>query len=175
MADNKLCLPCISLINGGSRMKCPKCNHEYDDSKFCPECGTPASFFCSKCGKEHSQKFCPECGTPVAELMVTPPQAPPPTPEQNVQQPNIIINNSNTNTNANMNYGGVRYPQKSKITALLLCIFLGYLGGHCFYTGKTGMGIIYLFTAGLCGVGVIIDLIRIITGSYTDKFGQPLL
>ena len=31
---------------------------------------------------------------------------------------------------------------KSKITALLLCIFLGGLGVHRFYVGKIGTGVV---------------------------------
>ena len=63
---------------------------------------------------------------------------------------------------------------KDKTTALLLCIFTGGIGGHMFYVGKTGMGILYLFTAGLLGIGVIIDLINIINGSFTDSNGLRL-
>lgn len=46
--------------------------------------------------------------------------------------------------------------------ALVLCIFLGFLGGHKFYEGKAGMGILYLFTGGLFGIGVLIDFIIIL-------------
>lgn len=48
-----------------------------------------------------------------------------------------------------------------KSVALLLCIFLGYLGMHKFYEGKVGMGILYIFTMGLFGVGWILDIIII--------------
>ena len=48
---------------------------------------------------------------------------------------------------------------KNKWLALLLCLFLGVIGGHKFYEGKAGMGILYFFTAGLFGIGVIVDLI----------------
>lgn len=78
-------------------------------------------------------------------------------------QPQIIIQNTNTNENINVNrnYGGGK--PKNKWTALLLCIFLGFLGAHKFYEGKTGMGILYLFTMGLRMIGVIVDLIVILT------------
>ena len=33
---------------------------------------------------------------------------------------------------------------KSKTTAVLLCFFLGFMGGHKFYLGKIGLGIVYL-------------------------------
>ncbi len=60
--------------------------------------------------------------------------------------------------------------RKSKTTALLLCIFLGGIGAHRFYVGKGGTGILYLFTAGFFGIGWIIDIIRIATGSFRDEF-----
>lgn len=63
---------------------------------------------------------------------------------------------------------------KSKIVALLLCIFFGYLGIHRFYVGKVGTGIIYLFTGGLFGIGWFIDIIFIIIGSFTDNTNAPL-
>ena len=52
--------------------------------------------------------------------------------------------------------------QKNKWVALILCILLGYFGAHKFYEGKAGMGILYLFTVGLFGIGVFIDFIVIL-------------
>jgi hypothetical protein len=88
--------------------------------------------------------------------------------------PTINIVNTNTNTNTNQNGMGFAFPQRSKLVALLLCIFLGYWGGHCFYCGKAGMGILYIFTFGLFGIGWFVDIIRIAVGSYRDVHGIPL-
>lgn len=61
---------------------------------------------------------------------------------------------------------------KSQLVALLLVIFLGYLGIHRFYLGYTGIGILMLLTGGLCGILVLIDFIRIIIGDLGPKGGS---
>ena len=57
---------------------------------------------------------------------------------------------------------------KSKGVAYLLLIFLGVIGAHRFYIGKVGTGLIYLFTFGLFGVGVFIDLFTL--GGQVDVY-----
>ena len=112
--------------------------------------------FCKHCGQKipEAAVVCPSCGCQVEELKSS---------AQN--QAPIVINNTNTNANTNVNKNvnvGVGGKAKDKWVALLLCFFLGYLGAHKFYEGKTGMGIVYIFTVGLFGIGWIIDLISII-------------
>jgi TM2 domain-containing membrane protein YozV len=70
-----------------------------------------------------------------------------------------------------MQYAG---QQKDFLITLLLCIFVGYLGVHRFYSGHIGIGIVQLLTIGGCGIWTLIDLITIITGSYRDSAGLPL-
>lgn len=59
-------------------------------------------------------------------------------------------------------------------TLLLLSIFLGGLGIHRFYVGKTGSGIAMLLTGGGCGIWAIIDLVSIVTGKFTDREGNVI-
>jgi TM2 domain-containing membrane protein YozV len=58
---------------------------------------------------------------------------------------------------------------KSFLVAFLLFWFLGLLGIHRFYLGYNGMGILYLFTAALFGIGWFIDLILFIVGGLPPK------
>ncbi len=63
---------------------------------------------------------------------------------------------------------------KSRTIDLILCVLLGFLGVHRFYEGKIGTGVLYLFTAGLFGIGVLVDFIMILTGSAKDKDGAQI-
>jgi len=69
----------------------------------------------------------------------------------------------------------VQAEGKSWTTALFLCIFLGGLGAHRFYTGKIGTGLLMLFTLGGLGIWRLVDFIMIITGGFTDTNGMPLV
>ena len=64
--------------------------------------------------------------------------------------------------------------KKDWLVTLLLCLFLGGIGVHRFYTGKIGTGILQLITAGGCGIWTLIDLIMIITGNFTDANGNKI-
>lgn len=64
---------------------------------------------------------------------------------------------------------------KSRMVALLLCIFLGVLGVHRFYVGKIGTGILWLITLGFWGIGWLVDLILIACGKMTDGAGYPIV
>jgi restriction system protein len=113
-----------------------------------------ATKFCKHCGKQINAAavLCPHCGCQVEELKHT-------------EQPSIVINNANTNTNTNNNINNVpvvALRPKNKWVAFLLCFFLGTLGAHKFYEGKIGMGILYLFTLGLFGIGCLVDCIALL-------------
>lgn len=59
------------------------------------------------------------------------------------------------------------------LIAILLCIFVGGLGIHRFYLGYNLIGLLQLLTAGGCGIWVLIDLIRLITGDLEANTGDP--
>jgi TM2 domain-containing membrane protein YozV len=74
--------------------------------------------FCSACGTalEEGTQFCAKCGKPVNGAEAAPGQ-----------------------TGA-----GFAWPTGERLKVLLLAIFLGIFGGHCFYTGRKGRGLIEL-------------------------------
>ncbi len=77
--------------------------------------------------------------------------------------PQVVIHNDNNNVvrnDVNVNVG--RGKPISKWTAFFLCLFLGFFGVHKFYEGKTGTGLLYLCTGGLCLCGWILDCILIL-------------
>lgn len=110
--------------------------------------------FCKHCGAKipAAAVICTHCGCQVEEM-------------KQAEQPNIVINNTNTNANTNTNNNnnvtaamlGIR--ARNKWVAFLLCLFLGYFGAHKFYEGKAVLGLIYIFTMGLFGIGWFIDCI----------------
>ncbi len=111
---------------------------------------TEKTVFCKHCGAKIPADaiICTACGRQVEELKKEP-----------TEQPQVVINNTNQNVNANAFVGG---RMKNKWVSFFLCLFLGWLGAHKFYEGKIGMGVLYLFTVGLFGIGIIVDLIVIL-------------
>ena len=110
-------------------------------TKFCKYCG----------GKIHEDAvLCLHCGRQVEEV-------------KKAEQPNIVINNSNQNVNSNTNIAGMYGGRlKTKWISFFLCLFLGFFGAHKFYEGRVGMGILYLFTGGLLGIGWLINCITLL-------------
>lgn len=59
--------------------------------------------------------------------------------------------------------------QKNIYIVLACNLFFGQLGMHYFYVGKPALGVLYIFTGGLFGIGVFIDLLCICLGRFTDR------
>jgi len=128
----------------------------------CVECG---KLFCQECLVEVDGRN--YCRSDLAKVVKGAKSA------QTTVQPNINITNVNTAT-VTASGAGLVYSAKSRWIAFLLCLFFGVFGIHRFYVAKVGTGIIWLFTAGLLGIGWIIDLLVILFGGFRDKLGLPL-
>lgn len=110
---------------------------------------------CKSCGAPVENGVCTYCGQRVGEDPI----------QQSITQ--------NKQSQGNMSYENpYRMSQCNKGVALVLCIFLGFFGAHYFYTKKTGMGLLYLFTIGLFYIGWIVDIFRIASGRFTDSNGN---
>ena len=84
-------------------------------------------------------------------------------PKQESSSFNETDNNQASSSNNNNN--------KSLVVAVLLWLFLGLLGIHRFYLGHVFIGILYLLTGGLCGIGWVIDGILFLVGGLRPKNG----
>ena len=167
-------------------MKCPNCGAE-STGRFCSFCGSempqqPVTIINNYYGDNITNNQmgrqtaggvrCPECGsTSIAFQRET-------TATRGVHKTvGICRNCGNTWVTAQDSvyaYNTVPVQPKSKIAALIMCIFFGYFGVHQFYVGKVGMGILYIFTIGLFGIGWIIDIFLIAFGAFKDKNGIPV-
>ena len=117
------------------------------ETKYCKHCGQVIDADCV---------VCPKCGKQVEDLKT--------------DQKNVIINNNNSSSASSSASSAaaasasqgvyVTGKPKNKWVAFFLCLFT--LCGHKFYEGKFGMGILYLCTMGLFGIGWIIDLFAIL-------------
>jgi len=190
-SDQRYCRNC-GLVIPADAHKCPFCDSG-EGSNYCHKCGS---------GTTSSDTVCSVCASPltlrpnVGYIPSQPPAArqnnynqqnrqqytP---PQQNRQQYNnghMYGNNQyGNNQYGNNRYvnqnGGHLYGNSSQcdwLITLLLCIFLGGMGIHRFYTRNYGVGILQLISGGGCGVWWLIDLILIVTDMYKDGDGSPL-
>lgn len=63
---------------------------------------------------------------------------------------------------------------KSKTVAYVLWLvgIFGVLGFHLFYLGKVGKGVLYIFTAGILGIGAFIDLFTL--GNQVETYNVKI-
>lgn len=78
-----------------------------------------------------------------------------------IEQVNSYYSNCRHNSSSMAMFNTKTYRHtKNKWVSLLLCIFT--VCGHKFYEGKFGMGVLYLLTFGLFGIGWIVDIVALI-------------
>ncbi len=116
---------------------------------FCGEEVLESAIKCKHCGEDIDNKT-------ITEYLVSKEQG---EKRQNKDNINISFNNDSP---------------KSRGVALILVMLLGFLGIHRFYVGKVVSGLLYLFTGGFFFIGVVIDFLRILLGSFSDHQGKPL-
>lgn len=61
---------------------------------------------------------------------------------------------------------------RSQILALVLAVLVGGFGVHRFYLGYYALGVLYFITGGFCLIGVLVDIILILTGDLQPKNGS---
>lgn len=75
----------------------------------------------------------------------------------------------------------INNAKKTRLVALILCLFTWGVGGHFLYVGRTGkaiLRIIFTVTVVLMIIPVIltlVDFIKILTGKFIDKEKQPVI
>jgi TM2 domain-containing membrane protein YozV len=85
-------------------------------------------------------------------------------PELEIQEMNYVqsivqnFNEAQLVNFANIYRSRRRDPQIILLTALLG--FVGIAGVHRFMINQVGMGILYVFTGGICFIGTIVDLVN---------------
>ena len=129
--------------------------------------------YCAYC-KTHilnrGQK-CPNCGSTMFRTDDEPPRAEPLRAEPEVRT--VYVERPVVQTVYVERAPAV--SNRSWGVALLLCLLFGVFGFHRFYVGKIASGLFFLLTCGWLGLGWLIDVISILTGSFRDRDGLPLV
>lgn len=132
----------------------------------CPTCGAPVnSAFCEYCGTKMPIERIEASTINAQNVTVNNYYGQP----QYAQQPNYSLQ-----PNQFAAYSQTVSP-KSRLVALLLCIFLGLFGAHRFYAGHLLLGVVYLLTAGVLGIGWLVDIVLICLGKMHDKYGLAIV
>lgn len=158
-------------------MKCPNCGAE-GSGKFCEFCGSELIRKVPEGGIQNnaSNQTVNTAQTVINNYYYAPPTGAQPQSESLNEGTESAYEPVRSQAVAQRSYTEQAYAVsgKNKWAAFLICLFIGYFGGHYFYVGKTGKGVLYLLTAGLFGIGWIIDIFRILAGTFTDANGYPL-
>lgn len=127
---------------------------------------------CEGCGAEVTAKFCPYCGhemptnqsVTIINNYYQAPTAPASQPRVTSPKPQVVYRDVVVDNVSPCN----------KWVDFWLCFFLGFFGVHKFYEGKIGTGLLYIFTFGICGLGVLVDMLIILGNGAKDKSGRKI-
>jgi hypothetical protein len=126
--------------------------------------------FCTHCGGqiEDDAKFCPKCGSRQDETI----------------EAEVVDDNRNTSFQDNISqdlknatkFTGENVSPCSRLVAALLAFFLGGLGIHRFYVGRTTSAVFMLifFWTFIPSVIALIDFVLILCGTFKDGKGREI-
>lgn len=140
--------PAVALSEERNAIVTQEGPHEEPEEEaevYCPQCGA---------GMQADQRYCTGCGWDAEK-----PDEAPPTERRPPYSPRQLGPPSNAN----------------RTTALLLALFVGWLGGHRFYVNRPLSGVVWLITLGFLGIGVLYDLVLIATGEFRDSEERRVL
>lgn len=129
---------------------------------------------CSSCGAQmrEDDKYCSYCGTGRDAVSRQ---------EENTTVQHIHVHNhyyeterQDTRVVEKVYIREEPRSSKSRLILLLLFFVMGAVGAHKFYSGRIGMGILYVFTGGLFGIGLFFDFFSILFGTPKDNLGLPI-
>lgn len=137
---------------------------------YCKECGEKYSNetanFCLSCGvkKGNGKNYCDSCGE-----------------RKKSEAQDVCLNCGKDFKKFFTGMGS----EKNKLVSLLLWFFVGGFGGHQFYVGNNGKGVLYIaLTLGgflTCGITsiiavifMIVDVINILTDKFKDSNGNAI-
>ena len=142
-------------------------NHEnVEASGMCTYCGKP---FCKDCLVEVKGKmYCKNDLDKVFDEKESKNAA------AAMPQINITNTSSNVNTNQNVN-GGLPVSQRVKLQQLYYAFCLAGSADIDFMSVRSVQDFCTYLRRGCSGVGVLIDLIMLLLGNFSDKFGYPLI
>lgn len=135
------------------------------DVKFCPNCGKQLgenTSFCGECGHQIAVNAVQTIPEPVVTVQDI--------PAQSTSAPYQEIDHMVSGETVLVSPGKV----VNKTVYILLALFLGGFGAHKFYTGRIGLGILYLvfFWTWIPGIIAAIEAIYVGIKKNSDAYGN---